>query len=125
MSEKISAEGMRAMADRLGIHMMRDQDGSTVRSATITMLRQIAAEREHEQAGMTDEVVQTATQAFAAKLCADRDNGITQHHKAMRAALEAVAPMLRGVPDGWKLTPFEPTQRMIDKGAYETTTKMM
>jgi hypothetical protein len=57
---------------------------------------------------ITDEVVQAATQAFAGKLCEDREKGITQHQKAMRAALEAIEPMLRGVPDGWKLIETAP-----------------
>jgi hypothetical protein len=57
---------------------------------------------------ITDEIVQAATQAFAGKLCEDREKGITQHHKAMRAALQAVEPMLVGVPDGWKLIETAP-----------------
>jgi hypothetical protein len=50
---------------------------------------------------IANEVVQSATQAFAGKLCEDREKGITQHHKAMRVALEAIEPMLRDMPDGW------------------------
>jgi hypothetical protein len=34
----------------------------------------------------------------------------------IRSALEAVEPMLRGVPDGWVMVPIEPTMEMRDAG---------
>jgi hypothetical protein len=60
---------------------------------------------------VTDEMVRIAMDAWAETAC----EGFKKL-PAMRAALEAVAPFLRGVPEGWKLVPKKPTPEMIAAG---------
>lgn len=67
-------------------------------------------ERESAKARVTDEMVEYASRIYtdASPLAVE----------AMRAVLEAVAPMLASarVPDGWQLVPIDPTDEMIEKG---------
>ena len=82
------------------------------------MLRDFATllrERKSAKAGVTDEMVERAITAwFDVQVdVSELDDAGT--NTRMRAALEAVAPMLASarVPDGWQLVPVEPTDDMV------------
>lgn len=74
--------------------------------------------REAAKGGVTDEVFYRARDAYN---CKQQNMLSYADDTALRDALEAVLPMVGkpAVPDGWKLVPTEPTERMVDAGTAE------
>jgi hypothetical protein len=114
LAERQSAANPCSLSEALNVLENWALHGNTLSGDDVLRFQALVSKIAPAAKGVTGDIVATAMDAWDAEFVRNAHLP-DDDHRCMRAALEAIAPMLAKVevPEGWKLVPIQPDERML------------